>query len=108
LARLYRVTEVPLPERLREREQGQQDASPPPMAVAASPRIDGARLREARQARGWTQPELAERVGVTAPAVSRWESQGRAPTWKAWVRLTAALGVQVDDLIPRPGPDGSG
>jgi transcriptional regulator with XRE-family HTH domain len=78
LARLYREAEVSLPARVRDRESRQQDASPSPTVPAAAPLVDGARLRTARHAHGWAQADLAARVGVTAPAVSRWESQERA------------------------------
>jgi transcriptional regulator with XRE-family HTH domain len=98
LARLYRVAAVPLPIRVRERERGQQDASPSPLPPPAPPQIDGTRLRAARHAHGWTQTELADRTGVSAGAVSRWESQERAPSWEAWERLTAALGVGIEAL----------
>jgi transcriptional regulator with XRE-family HTH domain len=73
------------------------------MVPPAPPRIDGARLRAVRQARGWTQVALAERLGVSAAAVSRWESQGRAPSWVAWERLAAALGVELDALAEPRG-----
>lgn len=33
----------------------------------------GARIKQLRQARGWTQLELAKMVGVTKSAVSQWE-----------------------------------
>lgn len=36
--------------------------------------IDGASIRRAREARGWTQAELAERVGASRPAVGNWEA----------------------------------
>ncbi|MDQ2906795.1 MAG: helix-turn-helix domain-containing protein [Chloroflexota bacterium] len=37
------------------------------------------RLREARKIRGWTQSDLAEKLGTTPLAVSRWESGGVFP-----------------------------
>ncbi len=33
----------------------------------------GQRIKRMRDQRGWTQTELAERVGVTVSAVSQWE-----------------------------------
>ena len=45
----------------------------------------GAWIRAAREARGWTQAELAEALSrvlgrqVTVPEISRWENGGRVP-----------------------------
>jgi len=43
-----------------------------PVSRAAG-RLLGARIREARTARGWTQRELAERVGTTPATISKVE-----------------------------------
>jgi transcriptional regulator with XRE-family HTH domain len=99
LARLYRVAEVPLPARVRARETEPQAGGPLPIVGCAPPRLDGARLRAARQAHGWTQADLAERVGVSAAAISRRESHSRAPHWAMWERVTGALGMSVEDLV---------
>jgi len=34
----------------------------------------GSRIRQLREARGWTQEQFAKRVGVTKSAVSQWEN----------------------------------
>lgn len=34
----------------------------------------GGRIAAFRKAKGWTQEQLADRVGVSAPAVSKWET----------------------------------
>jgi transcriptional regulator with XRE-family HTH domain len=51
------------------------------------------RLRELREAAGWTQEQLAERVGVKREAVARWEAGKREPGWSNVLALAEALGV---------------
>ncbi len=62
-------------------------------------RIDGAKLRQARERRLITQPELADRSGVMVATISRIENglqQPRIPTVR---KLAKALGVEADELI---------
>jgi len=59
----------------------------------------GGRIAAARRARGWTQGELAEAVGVSRSAVAQWET-GRAGQITANLsRIAAALGVGVEHLM---------
>ena len=37
------------------------------------------KVRELRRVRGWSQQQLAERLGVALPTVNRWENEGREP-----------------------------
>lgn len=51
----------------------------------------GERIRSARKARGWTQRELAERLGVARASVGEWErceTRPRAELRKALDRVT--------------------
>lgn len=50
-------------------------------------------LAIARKARGLTQTELAEMVGVTQPAINRYESGDRDPEPEILAKLADALGV---------------
>ncbi len=62
-------------------------------------RIDGAKLRQARERRLITQPELADRSGVMVATISRIENglqQPRIPTVR---KLAKALGMEADELI---------
>ena len=59
----------------------------------------GRRVAEARQGRGWTQGELAGRVGLTQTAVSRIETGARAVGSLELAELAEALGVSVLDLL---------
>lgn len=55
-------------------------------------------LAIARKARGFTQTELAELVGVTQPAINRSESGDRDPEPEVMAKLAATLGVTADLL----------
>jgi transcriptional regulator with XRE-family HTH domain len=61
-----------------------------------------ARLRELRLAKGWTQAELAQRVGVSQKAVARWEQGTREPSWANVVALADALGVSSEAFREEP------
>lgn len=66
----------------------------------------GERLTAARQAAGLTQPELADRLGVSVRTVTRWEGAGRTeagrhPDRVDQVRLANALGTTPTELFPR-------
>jgi len=50
-------------------------------------------LATARRAKGLSQEELAERVGVTQEAISRYESERRDPSPEVLEQLARALGV---------------
>lgn len=55
-------------------------------------------IREHRRAIGWTQKELAERVGTTATTVHRWESAASEPTARNLRDLARALDVSMDEI----------
>ena len=38
------------------------------------------KVKELRKKRGWTQEELAQKIGVTLSTVQRWEKRGGQPT----------------------------
>jgi transcriptional regulator with XRE-family HTH domain len=62
------------------------------------------RIRAARQARGWTQNELAERAGVSARTIHAVE-KGQACRQATKRRILAALVVPWDlrrDYFPEP------
>jgi Zn-dependent peptidase ImmA (M78 family)/transcriptional regulator with XRE-family HTH domain len=59
----------------------------------------GRRVADARQGRGWSQGELAGRVGLTQTAVSRIETGTRAVSSLELAELAEALDVSVLDLL---------
>jgi putative transcriptional regulator len=61
------------------------------------------RLREARTARGWTQADLAERVGVTRKTINTVENGVFVPSTVLALKLARALGMTVEQLFQLPG-----
>lgn len=59
----------------------------------------GRLIAQARKARGLTQQELAEQIGVTDKAVSRWETGRGFPEVSVLQGLSEALGVSITDLV---------
>ncbi|MBQ9250727.1 MAG: helix-turn-helix transcriptional regulator [Oscillospiraceae bacterium] len=57
------------------------------------------RLTELRRARGLSQPDVAERCGVSADTYRRWEWGKQEPRLGELRAVAAALGVSVADLI---------
>jgi transcriptional regulator with XRE-family HTH domain len=57
------------------------------------------RIREAREAHGWTQAELAERARTTQQSIQRYESGEREPRTSAIVAIAAACGVTVSYIL---------
>lgn len=51
------------------------------------------RLKETRDERDWTQSRLAEEAGLTASAISQFESEDREPSFGSIVKLAHALEV---------------
>lgn len=55
-------------------------------------------IQELREARGWSQYELAQRVGCTQTALSYWETGKREPKASQYRRLGEAFGVLMEDI----------
>jgi putative transcriptional regulator len=62
----------------------------------------GNRLREAREAKGWTQAELAGRIGVSRKTVNTVENGVFIPSTVVALKLAAALECRVEDLFFLP------
>lgn len=56
-------------------------------------------LYNLRKQRGWTQTELADKLGVTNQAVSKWENSDSFPDTGMLVPLAELFGVSVDELL---------
>ncbi len=59
----------------------------------------GNKLAKARKKQNLTQEQLAERLGVTRQAVSRWESDAAYPETDKIVRMAQILEVSCDYLL---------
>ena len=59
----------------------------------------GGLIRSARMERGLTQKQLADRLGVTDKAVSKWERDGSCPDITLLIPLAQALGLEVTELL---------
>lgn len=57
------------------------------------------RLKEARQASGFTQAELAEAIGITPSAVSQWETNLSLPDVNKLVALSIILRRSIDWIL---------
>lgn len=62
----------------------------------------GGIVRKRRQALGWDQRELAERVNVHVNSVQRWEA-GKQYPGRRLGKLEAVLGITIND--DEPGPE---
>lgn len=59
----------------------------------------GAQIAALRRAKGLTQEQLAAQVGVSAPAVSKWETDSSCPDIALLCPLARALGTNLDTLL---------
>ena len=60
-------------------------------------------LRDAREARGWTQADLAERIGVSRKTVNTIENRVFVPSTLIALKLARALEVPVEELFSISG-----
>jgi transcriptional regulator with XRE-family HTH domain len=59
----------------------------------------GQKLSKLRKLRGWTQPELAERVGVAVKTITYYEREATNPTAKTTERLAEVFGITPAELM---------
>lgn len=59
----------------------------------------GKTIADLRKSKGWTQVELAEKLGVTDKAVSKWESGNGAPSVEFYPALAELFCVSIDYLM---------
>lgn len=59
----------------------------------------GKRIASLRKDKGLTQEELAEKLGISGQAVSKWENDQNYPDISILPQLARLLGVTVDELL---------
>ena len=59
----------------------------------------GKNIKTLRKARGFTQEQLADRLGVSFQAVSKWENNANTPDIALLPALAKALGTSIDRLF---------
>ena len=57
------------------------------------------KIMELRKRAGWSQEDLAERLGVSRQAVSKWESAASTPDLDRIIKLSELFGVSTDELL---------
>jgi transcriptional regulator with XRE-family HTH domain len=65
----------------------------------------GENLRRVRKAANLSARELATRVGVTPPVMSKWETQKGLPEGPTLLKLAKALSVSIDELLAGVDPE---
>lgn len=57
------------------------------------------RIKEYREEWGWTQKELAEKIGSSQRNVSNWESGASEPDYDMLLNLARLFGISLDELF---------
>lgn len=65
----------------------------------------GKRIAEHRKRLGLTQDQLAEKLGITAQAVSKWENDLSCPDIATLPKLAEIFGITTDELLGREAPE---
>lgn len=77
--------------------------------VGGMSKTPGQRIKEARNARGWSQDKLGKTIGISQPAVKKVED-GTTKNSRHLLQLAAVLGIKLNDIMPGldlPEADGS-
>ena len=71
--------------------------------MAATATVIGQNIRDAREARRWTQRVLADKVGVEPQTISNLERGMYPPSWRTLRSLAQALELTEEDLLSVDG-----
>ena len=61
--------------------------------------ILGKNIQAMRRKNGWSQAVLAEHLGVTPQAVSKWEQSKTAPDLSLLPKIASVFACRIDDLF---------
>ncbi len=59
----------------------------------------GQRIARLRKEKGFTQQDLAERIGIVQALISEYERDKRRPNYEMIIRLSMTLDVTTDELL---------
>ncbi len=59
----------------------------------------GNKIKELRRTKGLSQKDIADQLGITSQAVSKWENDTSLPDMSMLPDLAALFGIQIDDLF---------
>ena len=65
----------------------------------------GTKISELRKARGMTQDELADKMGVSPQAVSKWENYLSMPDLPVLIELSDFFHISLDDFLKEKVPE---
>ena len=66
------------------------------------------RIQQLRKTKGFSQEELADKVGISRQTVSKWESEQSMPDVERLLRLSEVLETTADYLLKGIEPAGKG
>ena len=61
--------------------------------------VTGKFIKEQRKAKGLTQLQLAEKIGVSEKTISKWECGNGFPDTTLMLPLCSALGISANELL---------
>ncbi len=61
----------------------------------------GSRIRELREEKGMTREDLAQKLEISYWALSKYETEDRAPDYELLGKLATLFGVSIDYLLGR-------
>ena len=67
-------------------------------------RTNDSLIAQARMAKGLTQGQLADSLGISQQMIHKWESGKRIPTIRSLKRVARVLGVDWTTLVKEEGP----
>src|SRR6056297_1686691 len=68
-------------------------------ALNLGPETLGQRIRRLRKERGYTQAELASKIGIIRELVSDYEREKIRPHYEMVIRIALALDISTDELL---------